>query len=101
MPQACPGRRSPDRRRSVPHAARIYLFPPVIPSLASPHAAAQPLAAVELLSAFPLCFGGRDEDVSYVDFDMASQGTELLRKTTVGGAGVVRLESEMTPLRRV
>ncbi|WP_229839204.1 hypothetical protein [Sphingomonas glacialis] len=81
--------------------ACIYLFPAAIPSLAAPHAAAQPLLAVELLSAFHLCFGGLDEEVNYVDFDMASQGAELLRKTTVRRAGVVQQESEMTPLRRV
>ena len=81
--------------------ACVYLLPAIIPSLTDPHAMAQPLSDVELLTAFHACFGGRDEELHHVDFDIAWQGRELLRKTTVRRGGVVQQESEMTAIRRV
>lgn len=79
----------------------IYLLPPIIPSLTASHASAQCLGNVGLLSAFHICFGGRDEELQHVDFDVAQHGTELMRKTTIRRAGVVAQESEMTAIRRV
>lgn len=81
--------------------ACIYLLPAIIPSLTHPHATAQSLQSVELLGAFHACFGGRDDELHYVDFDVARAGQALLRKTTVRRAGVTQQESEMTPIRRV
>lgn len=81
--------------------ACIYLLPASIPSIAAPHAVAQGLDDVELLAAFHACFGGRDDELHYVDFDVARQGTELVRKTTIRRNGHVEQESEMTAIRRV
>lgn len=79
----------------------VYLLPDAIPSIANPHAAAQPLANVELLTAFHICFGGLDDELHFVDFDIAKSGMSLVRKTTVRRAGIVQQESEMTAIRRV
>lgn len=81
--------------------ACIYLLPAAIPSVTAPHAVAQALTDVELLLAFHGCFNGHDEELNFVDFDVAQHGSELMRKTTVRRAGVVRQESEMTAIRRV
>lgn len=56
---------------------------------------------MSLLAAFHNCFGGRDEELHHVDFDLARHGTELVRKTMIRRAGVVEQESEMTAIRRV
>lgn len=81
--------------------ACVYLFPSAIPSLETPQVAAQQLQDVELLSAFHTCFGGRDDELHFVDFDVAQQGVGLLRKTTVRRGGAIQQESEMTAIRRV
>lgn len=81
--------------------ACVYLLPAFIPSVASPRAAAQNLNEVELLGAFHACFGGRDEELHYVDFEVARHGSELVRKTTIRRDGRVEQESEMTAIRRV
>jgi hypothetical protein len=52
----------------------IYVFPAEIPSRARPRATARTLIEVELLSAFHKAFGGRDEEVNYVDFEVADRG---------------------------
>jgi len=79
----------------------IYLFPSFVPSLAHPQADAQPLSAVELLAAFHACFGGRDEELNHVSFEIEGAGGDLLRKTTVRRDGLVAQKSEMTAIRRV
>ncbi len=79
----------------------IYLLPQTIPSVTTPHATAQGLGDVELLAAFHACFGGRDEELHQVDFDVEQHGAELVRKTTIRRNGVVAQESEMTAIRRV
>lgn len=81
--------------------ACIYLLPATIPSIAEPSAAAQALPDVELLSAFHACFGGRAEELNYVDFSVTHTGGELLRKTTVRRGGVTQQASDMTVIRRV
>ena len=53
----------------------IYVFPGDIPSAEAPLATAQPLASVELLAAFHAAFGGREEEVHFVDFELP-QGLE-------------------------
>ena len=81
--------------------ACVYLFPATIPTAKAPRATAQPIHAVELLSAFHSCFQGTDDEINYVDFDMTLSGDDLMRKTTVRRAGLVQRESEMTAIRRV
>lgn len=79
----------------------IYVFPAEIPSLASPHSTAQALREVELLAAFQKAFGGRDEEVNYVDFEVSKQGDELFRRTVIRRGGIVQHASEMTAIQRV
>jgi hypothetical protein len=99
-------RPSPQERRtdmgpfSAPPAC-IYVFPHAIPSRQHPRMSAQDLSAVELLSAFHACFRGWDDEVNYVDFEIATYASELCRRTRVRRGGVVQHESEMTPIRRV
>jgi hypothetical protein len=79
----------------------IYVFPAEIPSRESPGAIARDLGGVELLTAFQKAFGGRDEEVNYVDFEIGEQGNELFRRTVIRRAGVVQHASEMTAIQRV
>lgn len=79
----------------------IYVMPATIPSPRNnPHPLAQPLESVQLLKAFHTCFGGRDEEVDYVDFEIEHRGSETLRKTFVRRAGSIVRESESTAIRR-
>lgn len=79
----------------------VYVLPGEIPSLERPHASAQGLGAVELLSAFHRAFGGRDDEVHFVDFELAEQGEGLFRRTTVRRGGQRQHASDMTAIRRV
>lgn len=79
----------------------IYVFPAKIPDARSnPKPQAQALESVELLDAFHRCFGGRDDEVNFVDFEVAHQGVETVRKTIVRRAGEVVKWSDDTPIRR-
>ncbi|KQN90145.1 hypothetical protein ASE95_15765 [Sphingomonas sp. Leaf231] len=84
----------------VPPAC-IYLFPSVVPSSAAANVSAQPLEAVELLSAFHRCFKGNDTELNHVDFELRQGGSDLMRRTTIRRAGVVQKVSDMVPIRRV
>lgn len=101
----CPKLTNPTRQTDIgPFAvppACIYLFPASIPSDSIPAVSAQPLDAVELLTAFHSCFGGQDDELHFVDFEIQRNGSELFRKTSVRRNGQVQQESEMTPIRRV
>jgi hypothetical protein len=79
----------------------IYVFPAEIPSAAIPQAKSQPLEKVELLAAFQKAFGGRDDEINYVDFEVSEQGDELFRRTVIRRAGIVQQASEMTVIQRV
>lgn len=83
----------------VPPAC-IYLFPSIVPSNAAPDVSAQPIEAVELLSAFHRCFKGHDAELSHVDFELRQSGSDLMRRTTIRRAGVVQKVSDMAPIRR-
>lgn len=79
----------------------IYILPATIPDVRNnPKPCAQRLESVELLKAFHSCFGGGDNEVNYVDFEVAHQGVEIVRKTIVRRAGEVVMQSKMTPIRR-
>ncbi|SEQ43824.1 hypothetical protein SAMN05216548_104273 [Faunimonas pinastri] len=78
----------------------VYMFPAIVPAGAVTKAIAQQLADVTLLQAFHTCFGGRDDEVNFVDFEIQLTGSETWRKTTVTRADIVQVESEMTPIRR-
>lgn len=78
----------------------IYMFPSIVPGGAVTKAVAQQVADVTLLQAFHGCFRGYDEELNYVDFEIQQAGAETWRKTTITRAGIVQVESEMTPIRR-
>ena len=67
----------------------IYVFPGDIPSAEAPLATAQPLASVELLAAFHAAFGGREEEVHFVDFDEREDSVERQRLNKAGPTRVV------------
>jgi hypothetical protein len=81
--------------------ACIYAFPPTIPSPRNnPKPRAQDINAVELLRAFQNCFLGYDSEVNYVDFEVAHQGNETVRKTIVRRNGIIVQQSDETAIRR-
>lgn len=95
----------PDGRRTTigpysPPPPCIYVFPAQVPTTTTPSVQAQPLADVELLSAFHAAFGGRDEEVHFVNFELAQKGAQMQRRTTILRDGVVQRASRMTAIRR-
>jgi len=79
----------------------IYVMPSTIASPRNnPHPVAQTLEEVQLLEAFHRCFGGRDNEVNYVDFDVEHRGADTVRRTRIRRAGEVVRESELTAIRR-
>jgi hypothetical protein len=79
----------------------IYLFPATIPAPRNnPAPKAQPLNAVELLTAFNACFGGLSQEINSVDFEVENRGSETQRKTIVSRNGQVVQGSGMTAIRR-
>jgi len=79
----------------------IYVLPATIPSPRNnPRPTAQPLNDVVLLKALHDCFGGRDEDINYVDFEVEHRDADVVRLTRIRRGGVVARESELTAIRR-
>jgi hypothetical protein len=78
----------------------IYVFPASIPSAEIPSVKAQSLTNVELLAAFHSCFGGHDDEINRVSFDIALHGEGTMRRTTIERGGIVQHSSEMTAIRR-
>ncbi|MEP7218961.1 MAG: hypothetical protein ABI876_08580 [Bacteroidota bacterium] len=79
----------------------IYVFPGTVPSPRNnPHPLAQSLDGVLLLKAFHDCFGGRGEEVNYVDFAVEYRGVDTLRRTRIQRGGIVAAESSWTAIRR-
>ena len=79
----------------------IYVLPGTIASPRNnPRPVAQTLAEVHFLQALHNCFGGRDEEVNYVDFEVEHRGADTLRKTSVRRNGEIVRASEATPIRR-
>ena len=63
---------------------------------------AQRWSSVELLAAFHTAFGGRDDEVNFVDFELAQQGDQLCRGArSSGGTAMCSMPRDMTPIRRV
>lgn len=62
----------------------IYVLPATIPSPRNnPNPTAQNLEDVQLLQAFHECFGGTDNEINFVDFEVQHRGADTLRTTTV------------------
>ncbi len=79
----------------------IFVMPATIPSPRNnPRPVAQALGDVHLLDAFRQCFGGTDDEISYVDFEVEHRGAETVRKTRVRRGGAVVRESAFTAIQR-
>ena len=96
---------SPERVTQVAHYSTpppcIYVFPSTVPSPRNnPHPPAQQIKDVELLNAFHNCFGGREEEINYVDFEVQHRDADTVRKTQVTRGGVIVKSSNMTAIRR-
>jgi len=79
----------------------IYVFPATIPHPRNnPHPVAQKLDDVALLKAFHECFGGKDEEVNYVDFDVEYRNSDTVRRTRIRRGGALMRESRLTAIRR-
>lgn len=97
---------APERVTHVSHfelpPACIYLFPATVASARNnPKPNAQSVDDVHLLKAFHNCFGGRDEELNYVDFEVEYRGNDLVRTTRIRRGGQVVHESKPTPIQRV
>ena len=80
----------------------IYVLPDTIPHARNnPHARAQQLADVELLTAFQDCFGGEAAEVNFVDYRAEQRGTDIHRSTTITRANQEAMSTQATPIRRV
>lgn len=79
----------------------VYLFPGTVPSPRNnPQPRAHELDNVEILKAFHRSFGGQDRHLNFVDFEVAYQGVETVRRTTIRRGGAVVQQSAMTPIQR-
>ncbi len=79
----------------------IYLFPGTIPSTRNnPTPRINSLQDVGLLEAMHSCFGGKDEELNYVEITVAHQGADTVRTTSIKRGGVVRKTTDPTPIRR-
>jgi hypothetical protein len=80
----------------------LYVFPSTIASPRNnPRPTAQTLDEVRLLKALYDCFGGKPEEVNYVDFQVENRLADKVRKTVVRRGGVVVKESELIAIQRV
>lgn len=79
----------------------LYVLPATIPSPRNnPNPPSQRLEDVQLLQAFHRCFSGADEEVNYVDFEVAYRGTDLTRTTRVVRNGIEQRKSNPTAIKR-
>jgi hypothetical protein len=79
----------------------IYVMPSTIASVRNnPRPVAQEINEVHMLNALHQCFGGQEDEVNFVDFEVEHRGAETVRKTRVRRAGEIVRESEFTPMQR-
>ncbi len=79
----------------------IYVMPATIPSPRNnPHPPSQHLEEVELLAAFNKCFGGIEDEINFVDFEVEHKGNDTVRTTTIRRNNGDRKVSEPTAIRR-
>ncbi len=96
---------SPDRLTEVGHYRLpppcIYLFPATVPSPRNnPRPRLNQLEDVGILEAMNACFGGQADQVHQVEIEVAHQGADTVRKTTIRRGLDVLKQSDLTPIRR-
>jgi hypothetical protein len=95
-----PGRATAVSHYTLPPAC-IYVMPATIPTPRNnPSPRAQALNDVHLLKAVHECFGGKGDEMNFVDFDVEHRGAETVRRTSIRRGGETVRESEFTPIRR-
>lgn len=97
---------APERITAVTHYQLpppcIYLLPATVASARNnPKPTAQSLSDVHLLKAFHECFGGKPDELNYVDFEVEYRGNDLFRTTRIRRDGQTVQESKPTPIQRV
>jgi hypothetical protein len=66
----------------------IYVFPATVPSVRNnPRPPSQGIRDVQILNAFHQCFGGRDNELNFVDIEVANRGAEVVRTTRIHRGG--------------
>ncbi|MCC6743084.1 MAG: hypothetical protein IT175_04410 [Acidobacteria bacterium] len=79
----------------------LYVFPATTPHPRNNrNPTAQSLDDVRMLKALHECFGGRDDEVNYVDFDVEYRNADTVRRTRVRRGGQVVRESRLIAIRR-
>lgn len=79
----------------------LYLLPATIPSPRNnPNPPSQDLENVQIMRAFNDCFRCRPEEINFVSFEAAYQGTDIVRTTRIIRDGSVQRESAPTAIRR-
>ena len=79
----------------------IYLFPGTVPSVRNnPTPRVNTLENVGILDAMHQCFKGEDSEVNSVSIEVAHEGVETVRTTTITRDGVLQKTTSPTPIRR-
>jgi hypothetical protein len=79
----------------------IYLFPATIPHPRNnPAPVAQGIMRVDMLAVLHELFGGRDDELNFVNFEVENRGASTFRKTIIRRGGAVVQESEPIAIRR-
>ena len=79
----------------------IYLMPATIPNPRNnPNPISQNLNDVEVLAAFNRCFGGNDDEINFIDFEVRHEGNDTLRTTTIRRNGRTQRKSYPTRILR-
>ena len=79
----------------------IYLMPATVPDARNnPKPKAQNLEDVEILAAFNACFGGHDEEINFIDFEVGYKENDTVRATTIRRGGKEQKVSEASKILR-
>ncbi len=79
----------------------LYLFPSTIPSVRNnPKPLPHNLEEVGFMHALHTCFGGIDDEVNKVRFEVSYRGSEVVRVTTIERNGAVIHVSDKSAIRR-
>lgn len=79
----------------------VYVLPATIPAPRNnPSPPPQGLRDVEILAAFANCFHAHDDEINYVRIEVAHDGADTVRTTTVTRNEVTQRQSAPTPIRR-
>jgi hypothetical protein len=79
----------------------IYLFPDTVPAPRNnPSPNPQDISQVGILQAFHSCFGGTDDQLHQVRFEVAYQGVDTVRTTEILRNGKLVKKSTASPIKR-